>query len=87
MQFAKDLSSGASELSSKIRELSSEALELGSEASELVSGAAVLVSTFVSAHRCRVTGDAIFKITRHTEGKERIMQKRRKFRKKVCVEH
>ena len=45
----------------------------------------MLVSTFVSAHRCRVTGDAIFKITRHTEGKERIMQKRRKFSKKsVC---
>ena len=41
--------------------LSSEALELGSEASEPGSGAAVLVSTFVSAHRCRVTGDAICK--------------------------
>ena len=32
-----------------------------------------------------MTGDAIFKITRHTEGKERILQKRRKFSKKsVC---
>ena len=36
----------------------------------------MLGSIFLSAHSCRVTGDAIFTITRLTEGKEHILQKK-----------